>query len=289
MSDCEYRAARDGEFEQLRVLWKEGFGDSDEFIDEYQRLIYQPQNAEVAFCDGKIVSMIMVVPTTFHRAGKEPLPAGYAYALTTAQGYRRRGIGVAVYRSLTDRKMADGMVCIASSPGDESLLHFYLRHSWKIAFYVRELAIAANELPQAIQADWTTPEKYNILREASLQGTDHYAFELPVVQMQEYVCRDSGGGLLYFPGHEPCCAVAEYEGDGHVLISELLAPDEQLLACAAGVLQHLPAEKVSIRLPVWSGESIGAKAVPYAILSPHGEMYHYMMKNPTAYLGLDLC
>lgn len=285
---CEYRAARDGEFDHIRALWKEGFGDTDALIGEYQRLLYRPEDAQVACCDGKIVAAVLAAPAVLHKADGSSAPAGYAYALATTRDYRRRGIGVGTYQSMIRRKMSEGMVCVAGSPGDDGLLDLYLRHSWEIAFYVREMTIAADGLPQPAQAVWASPAAYNSLREAALQGKDHYGFALPFVQMQEYVSRESGGGLLRFPGLEPCCAAAEYE-NGEVLISELLAPDEQILACAAGVLQHLPAARVKIRLPAWSGIGLGADRVPFGIVLPEGEACPYIARHPLTYLGLDLC
>lgn len=286
---CEYRAAREEEFEQIRLLWKEGFGDGDKLIDEYRRLLYRPENTEVAVCGDQVVAMVMVVPAVLHKSAGGTMPAGYAYGLTTRSDWRKRGIGIKTYQSMIRRKISEGMLCVAGSQDDEDMLGFYLRHSWEKAFYVRELTAEAAALPEAPAADWAAPEEYIALRETALRGTDHYVFDLPYVQMQEYVSRDGGGGLLKFPGSGACCAVAAYEDDETVLLSELLAPDDRLLACAAGVLRRMPARRIRLRLPAWSGAAVGAELVPYAVMLPEGEGYSYIMEHPDAYLGLDLC
>lgn len=288
MSECEYRAARNGEFEQIRALWKEGFGDSDGLIEEYHKLLYRPENAQVACCDGKIVATVLAAPAVLHKSDGTALPVGYAYALATTQAYRRRGIGIATYQSMIRRKMSEDMACVAGGAEDDHLMALYMRNSWKTVFYVRELVVDADELPPPAQAAWAGADSYNALREAALQGTNHYGFDVPFIQMQEYICRESGGGLLRFPGLETSCAAAEYEEDT-LLISELLAPDEHILACAAGVLQHLPAAQVKIRLPVWSGAALGAEIVPFGILLPEGNVYPYIAEHSETYLGLDLC
>ncbi len=289
MPEYEIRAAREGEFEAVRALWKEGFGDSDDYIDAYRKLVYRPENTEVALAEGRIVSMVMVIPAELHLAGQAPLPAGYAYVLTTAQDHRGNGIGTRTIRSMAERKTAEGMACIANSPDSDGLRALYARHGWQTAFYVRECNVAADALSAPVQAVPASAEEYHYLREAALRGTDHYSFGLSAVRLEEFVCHDGGGGLFRFPSRENCCAAAAYDERGRLQISELLAPDRDILACAAGVLSCLPAASAGIRLPVWSDAGLCAKAEPFAMLLPLGGIFQRLRDKPSTYLGFDFC
>ena len=80
------RPSRAGEERALMALWKEVFGDSDEYIDTFFREVYRPGMASVIEENGEIAAAAYAVPFGKYR---------YIYAVATKPEYRGRGYGKA--------------------------------------------------------------------------------------------------------------------------------------------------------------------------------------------------
>lgn len=106
---------------ELKALWREVFGDTDELIDAFFELIYSPGDAVVALREGRVVS----AGYCLSGAMAEGLRCSYIYAMATYPGHRGRGLGAAVARLLTERAFESGADVVATLPADESLRQWY--------------------------------------------------------------------------------------------------------------------------------------------------------------------
>ena len=102
------------------------------------------------------------------------------------------------------------------------------------------------------------------------------------VRFEEEICRDAGGGLFCFPDAPGCCAAGEYREDGSLLVCELLASEEELPRCLAGLFARFRAEEGTVRLPAWSGDVLGAEVIPFGIMNGVE-----LPPEEQAYLGFD--
>lgn len=290
---CEYcfRQMREGEFERLRPVWKEGFGDSDEFLDSFRDRMLNAQDVQLALRGGEPVGMAVLLPTVLRMRDGMEEPAGCIYALTTLPEQRGRGVAARLVRSVAGRRRADGIKSIAICPDGPGLFRYYAGQGWRNAFSVREIEVSAKE--EAARAVSIGAGEYTVLREKLLKGWDHIGWDEQAVGFQEWICRDSGGGLFAFQAAAPCCAAVEYEEGGRLLACELLAPDELLLPCAAGLLEYFSETQVRLRMPVWLGAGLGGEVLPFGMLLPEGEMpspqFCWLTARPMAYMGLDFC
>ena len=76
-----------GDENALKALWREVFGDTDEYIDAFFQNVYQPGMASVIEEDGTVVAAAYAVPFGAVR---------YIFAVATRPKYRGRGYGRAV-------------------------------------------------------------------------------------------------------------------------------------------------------------------------------------------------
>ena len=81
------RPSRKGDENALKALWREVFGDTDEYIDAFFQNVYQPGMASVIEEDGTVVAAAYAVPFGAVR---------YIFAVATKPEYRGRGYGRAV-------------------------------------------------------------------------------------------------------------------------------------------------------------------------------------------------
>ena len=81
------RPSRKGDENALKALWREVFGDTDEYIDAFFQNVYQPGMASVIEDDGTVVAAAYAVPFGAVR---------YIFAVATRPEYRGRGYGRAV-------------------------------------------------------------------------------------------------------------------------------------------------------------------------------------------------
>ena len=63
------RPSRKGDENALKALWREVFGDTDEYIDAFFQNVYQPGMASVIEEDGTVVAAAYAVPGLWPRGG----------------------------------------------------------------------------------------------------------------------------------------------------------------------------------------------------------------------------
>lgn len=91
------RPSRKGDENALKALWREVFGDTDEYIDAFFQNVYQPGMASVIEEDGTVVAAAYAVPFGAVR---------YIFAVATRPEYRGRGYGRAVVFALREANPA---------------------------------------------------------------------------------------------------------------------------------------------------------------------------------------
>jgi len=103
-------------------LWREVFGDSEEFISDFLSAASDGTDmadSTAAYAtyteDGEAVSMLFRVPVTLAPRGKAPIRGGYIYAAATAPLYRGRGF----FRALMTLAEKDMSFTVLIPGGDE--------------------------------------------------------------------------------------------------------------------------------------------------------------------------
>lgn len=103
-----------------RDLWKEAFGDSDEFIDTFMGNIYSRENMLYIEKERSIISMLHIIPFTFNSHN-----AGYIYAVATAPEERGKGLASMLMERAIEVSQEKGMTALFTIPANEGLRTFY--------------------------------------------------------------------------------------------------------------------------------------------------------------------
>lgn len=124
----------------LRALWKEAFGDSDEFLDSFMSTAFSPCRAMCAK-DGEKISAMLYWFDCECRGER----VAYLYAVATAKEYRNRGICSALMERTHGHLSEKGYTGVLLVPGSPKLFAFYEKLGYKTATYVREISATAQK------------------------------------------------------------------------------------------------------------------------------------------------
>ncbi|HZK21908.1 MAG TPA: GNAT family N-acetyltransferase [Oscillospiraceae bacterium] len=118
---------------ELKTLWHETFGDSEQYLNAFFESVYKGENTLVYIKDKRVVSALYIIPYTMLYKGRE-IKVAYLYALATNPAYRGRGImGELIERSFEICK-SRGYSLITLIPSEHSLFGYYERFGFKAIF-----------------------------------------------------------------------------------------------------------------------------------------------------------
>ena len=118
--------------EECRRLWKEVFGDSDEFIASFINLFYNEENMLCIEQDGKMLSMLHIIP--FELNGSK---VAYIYAVATDADARGQGYASKLIRQAIEKTQAEGYKAIFTLPADDMLREFYSKFGFKGRYAIK--------------------------------------------------------------------------------------------------------------------------------------------------------
>lgn len=124
----------------LRGLWKDAFGDSDEFLDLFWRTAFSPDRCRCVTLDGELASALYWFDCECR--GKR---VAYIYAVATAKKYRGRGICRHLMEDTHAELKAQDYVGAMLVPGSEGLFDFYSKLGYKSCGSIGEITCRAAE------------------------------------------------------------------------------------------------------------------------------------------------
>ncbi len=151
------RQAKAQDVPALKALWKEAFADEDAYIELFFKDLFRPEDMAVLEADGKPACMAALLPCTLVLGADGEgeacrYPISYLYAMCTAEGLRRRGLGRMLLRFAADYCARRGDSGIALLPADEGLHYFYGLEGYKEAFTLIPRTDNYIEYPEAYLA-----------------------------------------------------------------------------------------------------------------------------------------
>lgn len=247
MADYTIREYEARDIPALIKLWQEIFGDTEEVISAFFRLLPEMGSCVVAELEGSIVGMTsaitgleLIVP------GNAPQRLGYIYAVATAESARHCGIGAALTKSACTLARDKGAEILCTLPAEDSLYAWYEElMGVKCALYREgfETTPNAGKNVKKISA-----AEYSAARERLLEDRIHLRANQAVIDFAEVFYGTYGGGL--FACGDGICAA--YGDKNCTVIKEVIAKSPA--QAAAGLAQYLGAEKARYYLPAPAGE-----------------------------------
>jgi len=126
---------------QLRNLWKDTFGDSDEFLDIFHATAFSLKRCRCVLLQGELVAALYWFDCEFQNK-----PIAYIYAVATAKEHRGRGLCHALMEDTHEHLKELGYAGAILSPASESLFKFYKKMGYKTCAYNNELIFKEDTL-----------------------------------------------------------------------------------------------------------------------------------------------
>lgn len=108
----------------LKQIWSVCFGDEDDYVEHFLRERWDENNCLVAEEDGRVVSMLFLLPAEIIVAG-ERNPVWYVYACATLPEYRGRGLMQQLLSTAFEAAILQSVFALVLVPASESLFGFY--------------------------------------------------------------------------------------------------------------------------------------------------------------------
>lgn len=124
----------------LRGLWKEAFGDSDDFLDMFWRTAFSYDRCRCVTVDGEVAAALYWFDCECR--GER---VAYIYAVATAKKYRGRGICRGLMKDTHGHLRGLGYVGGLLVPGSEGLFDFYAKLGYKSCGSIGEITCVAAE------------------------------------------------------------------------------------------------------------------------------------------------
>ncbi|MEQ8201918.1 MAG: GNAT family N-acetyltransferase, partial [Syntrophomonadaceae bacterium] len=188
----EVRLAAAGEIDRQKEIWKRCFGDSGQYIEDFYRHRYHPDQTMLLLQGGEIVAMLTMVPVSIVTAAGRRLDGAMLYAIATHPDFQNQGVGRQLLNSAHQHLIGRGLAFSLLVPAYEELFDFYRPLGYREAFYLRELDLKRRDLyvlpvppasPCLIYP--IGPEEYNLRRERLLAGRTHVSYSDPDLVIQK--------------------------------------------------------------------------------------------------------
>lgn len=130
----------------LRGLWREAFGDTEEFLDAFESTAFHRERCRCVVSDKDVAAALYWFECMYREK-----PVAYLYAVATAKAYRGRGICHALMED-THRHLAEaGYEGAVVVPGSPELFGLYEGMGYGVCSTVREFSCAASPEKSMLQ------------------------------------------------------------------------------------------------------------------------------------------
>ena len=278
MNNIITRNPHKNESAALRDIWETAFGTAG--MESFLSCFFDPELCMIAEVDNSPAAAGYLVPygdLLCTVCSSDTIPCAMIYAVATMPEHRGKGLGTSVVNALIGRAHETGYPAVVLCPLDDGLFGYYgSRSELSDHFYVSELVL--KDIPSKPVCGLPVPERinatiYNDIREEFLKDIVHIKHDLRIVEYQELLCSELGGGL-YRIGDS--CAIIERQNESTVWVKEFLSPlpksgdmtsndaVEKIMSVISGLF---PAREYMIRFPSYidKGRRFGMLAQKDAI------------------------
>ncbi len=219
---------------ELIEIWKQSFGDSEEYIKMFFAWNLAKTTVLVYEVDGKAVSVAYLLPVTYERAGQKAVPCRYLYAAATLPEYRGRGYFGEIMKVVREQ-ISEPVLLV---PGEASLVSYYEKQGMLVWLEGQYLDI--NTHAEKISAKYKhddpvqgrikdlTPVEYAAKREKALAGSFYIKWDNHFIN---YICHENKvcGGTQNAVTVEDREYIVMYRVEGDVLkFLEIISQDNCL-------------------------------------------------------------
>lgn len=279
------RFANENDLNDIKSLWKECFGDSEEYI----QFFFSNHNVEketlIYTIESKVVGMLNLLPATIKMAdGYKPIR--YVYAVGTLKNYRGRGIARDLLNYANQELSKIGVTTVLV-PASQTLFDYYKKQGYQTIFYMSEkqqdlsenssLVSASSIKDVAIDAEirieTITPNEYKQLRDEHFETLGYVSWGIESI---EYAIKENkllGGETKKVLINAKPYIVMYYVDEDSVIIKESTIPELYVPYVFQTMLQNKTYSQIKIRS--------SKEVLSEGMLRPFGMIYNNMVDSQT--------
>lgn len=149
--------------EEMKKIWQQTFGDSQQYTDLVYRLFYDTENCLGAYHNGKLVSVLTAVPYTFGNKKGNTVTGLYLCGLATDPEYRGHGIMQQLISEIENRARLNGNRFTLLIPADNHLRNYYAKLGYQTLMNIKEAGIGSECENRKKTTNDTESLKFSIL------------------------------------------------------------------------------------------------------------------------------
>ena len=124
----------------LRVLWKEAFGDTDDFLDMFERTAFDRSRCRCVTLDGQVAASLYWFDCSYSGG-----PVAYLYAIATSKAYRGRGLCRSLMEDTHRHLRRLGYAGAILVPGSKELFTLYEKLGYTVCSNVGQTECFASD------------------------------------------------------------------------------------------------------------------------------------------------
>lgn len=144
----ETRLAKKKDLKELKEIWKLCFGDEDAFIDYYFQSRDWVKETAVLVRDGRIASMLTMIPVNMVGKDGEKRRASMLYAIATHPDFQKRGYADRLIDFSNEYLLSQQISVTLLVPAGEDLFRFYGKRGYQEGFFIREAVLGRGEIEE---------------------------------------------------------------------------------------------------------------------------------------------
>lgn len=290
----EIRFAQPGEIEAQKNIWKQCFGDPDNYIDLYYSRKYKMDETVLLIAEEEIAAMLTILPAKVVSPENTSIDTAILYAIATHPKYQKKGYASKLINYTTEYLYSQNKPFSLLVPATKQLFEFYRKQSYTDAFYTRQIQLSNKQVfSKDLMENYncklhpTTPQQYNLIRNIRLKDRLFVSYPDEVIAYQKMISQESGADIYSIEINDiPCCAAIERYSSEKVMIKELLCPDIYLDIIMKQINQLFPAKNYILRTPAFSGQQYESIVKPFAMLKKYSDISLDITPEALGYLGL---
>lgn len=131
-------APRREQIPAMRTLWREAFGDTEEFLDDFAATALSADRSRVAVIDGQVAGALYWFDCTCR--GRR---VAYLYAVATGKAFRRRGVCHNLMENTLEHLKRRGYAGAMLVPESDDLVRFYETMGYRPCTTIRSFVCSA--------------------------------------------------------------------------------------------------------------------------------------------------
>lgn len=271
--------------EDIVVLWKTCFGDSEEYIDFF--INNCPQYICIQYwLENELVSMLFLLEGNLCNN-----KAKYLYAACTHPDFRRKGIMEELIKYSEKYCKALGYSAIFLVPANKQLYDYYNKFGFSASFRRNCVSLTPEHSASGLDFKETSDiDKILSLRKKLVAKYDSFIFEDSVMKYSFKEHLYNGGKILVSDNAEQSALIFYYKDGSNIIVKELLCSSDEVYGAVIKHFHNKNVENLYICTPIVYNckDKVGEYTKCGMCLALNDEMSVFLTTHNNLYAALYL-